>query len=463
MTILPPADEIEPANRAATFEVWDRAFEEKLGELYDPDTFTGLQHRGPSAGTVRVGKNNVGTGKVVMGRHDPARELLTPRRIVRLVEHQLDDYDTGTRTDKDRGAFIVEGSDDIVLRDGFAGGDETVTTTGAGVLDVLNNAVVAPYAQIDPTTGELSIPIGDTRQWSWDSPNATAALLAMFSGTIHVQIPTTTTPWDLRPIAWNNPYDSWIWYLPDAATHPAATAYFRYDHTITDEGDYVWYMSGDDDLDARLNGYQVLLERASPPSEVNKGTYRAGVHLKPGTYTFAVKIRNLTAAGTGGFLSGLWPAIANTGLAGDPLWLTGDPTIGNPYLVPFLVVGNPTQVPGFTPGAIGVQLIDEPKARDARLLEGVTRTFSATHDSFGNPWGFWISAFQRQIGSGVGDAFLALADLYVDVWATRKAGIEINMGPKGSAGSSGVTYSAVAPGQDPMLASLRSLSRSGRF
>ena len=81
-------------------------------------TFTDELHRGPSAGTVRVGKNNVGTGKVVMGRHDPARSLLTPRRIVRLVEHQLDDYDAGTRTDKDRGAFIVEGSDDIVLRDG---------------------------------------------------------------------------------------------------------------------------------------------------------------------------------------------------------------------------------------------------------------------------------------------------------------------------------------------------------
>lgn len=463
MTVLPPGDEIEAGNRAATFEVWDRSFTTKIGELYDPDTWTGDKHKGPSAGTIRVGKNNVGTGKVVIGRHDPARALLTPRRIVRLVEHQLTDYNTSARTVRDRGSFIVGNSDDVILRDGFSGGDETMSITGSGVLDVLNNAIVAPWAQIDPGTGELSIPFGDTRQWSWDSPSPTNELLAMFTGTIYTQVPSTTLPWDVRPVAWNNPYDSWIWYLPDADTHPAGTAYFRYQHTITLEGDYVWYMSGDDDLDARLNGYQVLLERANPPSQVSKGTYRAGLHLKPGVYTFAVKVRNLTAAGTGGFLSGLWPAIANTGLAGDPLWLTGDPGLGNPYIANFIVVGNPAQVPGFTPGAIGVQLIDEPKARDARLLEGVTRTFTATHDSFGNPWAFWISSFQRQIGSGVGDAFLALADLYVDVWATRKAGIEINMVPKGAAGASGVTYSAVTAGQDPNDAALRSMSKAGRF
>jgi hypothetical protein len=123
---------------------------------------------------------------------------------------------------------------------------------------------------------------------------------------------------------------------------------------------------------------------------------------------------------------------------GDPILVSGDPGLGNPWIGAWYAKEYPVDAPGFTAGEIVRILVDEAKARGA--LSGVTLNFTDSVDSAGRGWEN-IAEFSTPIGSTILDVLLALSTTWVDLQMSL-AGLQLNMysKPGGGAGSaSGIT------------------------
>lgn len=78
-------------------------------------------------------------------------------------------------------------------------------------------------------------------------------------------------------------------------------------------------------------------------------------------------------------------------------------------------MGYPTSPPGWNPGEVITKLLDEAQARGVMFPTLMTKTYTATTDSRGNPWAD-VDEWVLKIGSSMADLVKKIEELYADIW-----------------------------------------------
>lgn len=308
----------------------------------------------------------------------------------------------------DRIEFQLDGAVDFVgiveeiVSAKVAEGDEArqlTTFSGRSILAELDFAAVDPARPFRTfTSGPLdgltvgAYPFDDVRYWNWASPSLDRTAWTSAVQFVQAkQFPPLAGPFgfDGAPEAW--PYPNSYWICPRAidgdGSHPVgvwyATSTFTTDSTTFDVD--VWGAAApDDSLELWLDGEPIIITDHNEESST-KPT-RARVGISPGTHRLVAKVTHLYG-GTGD-ITGLICAVFRhkaTDLRGDGAGYLEAPLTSTSSS--WKVADYPSTAPGFTPGAIVNEILDENQtvgiAADWECA--ATDTLDALGDAWGDP------------------------------------------------------------------------------
>lgn len=193
---------------------------------------------------------------------------------------------------------------------------------------------------------------------------------------------------DLLPDDWPIAATDAKWISASGATSETESKFFRAWITITGTAKRLvrFWFSSDESATLWCAGERVAVTNSVEIGK--KSVADQTMVLYPGTY--AVGVFTATHFSKGG--DGIDPVIVAAAIVndeGDPSsWVLKSTASGGAWKACRRDNEPPNDYPpGPTPGAALIDILDEAKARDCSGWAGVTYGFSATHDSYGVPWG----------------------------------------------------------------------------
>ena len=233
------------------------------------------------------------------------------------------------------------------------------------------------------------------------------------------------------PNGWPVPEAWWIWGQADST--PLGKCFFRKTFSVSSETSVAIIASADNYFTLYLDGSPVLGD-----DEVLgewKDYRRIDVNLKTGVHT--IGIIGVNAPFNNG-VTGLNPAAVLAAVVP----LDGDGELVLPPIVQtsstWKTLAYPDPEPGWTPGQIMIDAIEEAKARGA--IPDFEYDFTAENDSLGNSWPF-VPGFSVAVGQSLLNMLKALAEEgWVD-WRVKPGGKLLQMFNQGAvATETGPTY-----------------------
>lgn len=296
-------------------------------------------------------------------------------------------------------------------------GAMTIEVKGPGLLSRLGDGIITPWNGADG-----ALPQTNTRLHNWASPGIDPA---WFGDTLYTQTRDDLLWGGTLPVAWPDPYSAWIWGAEDATEHAAGVNIFDRSFTLADDALVAFYLSMDDAADVAVDGV-LLLEEDFDLDDLSNWwwTWRAVVRLSAGTHVFRAKVTNAAATGPGAFRASAWTVDEAGGII-DLIFVSGTPNdepVGD-----WRCAAYPDPMPGFTAGRMVRQWVEEAQARGA--CAGVTRSFTDTHDSAGNPWPI-IPEWATKVGTKIDKALQELSAAWVEFDIGLTDGIRLDMWDK---------------------------------
>lgn len=232
--------------------------------------------------------NEIGGGSLIHHKDKPGGDLLVGGRI---VQAQLWDIDTEAYAN----AYLWRIEDNPKVTISPTTGERLINAAGRGVAQDFETV------QVDPFGGPEQIPWGDIRSFGWQAPELTDSAAPWGAPNVRsIQaLKTGLPPYGLggKPYGWPNPLSPWLWgQAPVGGADPVGFSYFRYRFTLNREVDVTFYVTADDLFVAALNDVDIIDFQADK-GDAGGATYWRKHRLKPGEYTFAVRVENLERPG----------------------------------------------------------------------------------------------------------------------------------------------------------------------
>ena len=393
--------------------------------------------------------NEVGFGRFSLPLDDPLADDITTSSEIRCYLYGVLAF-----------TFIVETAP---TRDAISPGEEAaqqIDVSGRGRVSLSDRAQVLPVKGVsDPLVPQhrlfsfASPDFPNASDWGFASvglpqgeidPNR--AQFIEYTTVLRFEDDITETLLAAAPIGWQIPQAFWIWGTDD--TTPEGFNYFRRTVKLTSEWNIRIAATGDNLYTLYMDGLPLIGDDQN--SQCWTEHKQVSMTLPPGTYTFAAAVENLPWPpefyNPSGFLFALYPVDAN----GDtiPIGVDGVAQFfarsdGGWRALPY-----PSQQPGWTPGQIVRQLIDEAIARGT--LTSFTVDFTDEADSNGNQWngsldaGSFIPGFSVPIGASVLDALDSLVDAGWVEYRVKPGGKVLQLFNPDTAPTSAATYSQSA-------------------
>lgn len=304
------------------------------------------------------------------------------------------------------GAFLIgDKSSTLVDVDGAPGYD----VAGEGLKFWFDDTEVRPYGGLQALSQTERYFNFASEQGSWYKPA------------------DWITPFDLGQIgtgAWGMPEKwpeqaknaRWIWASAYASPMPFEPCYFRYSITLAAAGRYAIYSVADDIFELYVDGQK--LQSSDLKDTAYRQANRVEVTLTAGAHVIAYKAQN--NANFGG------PAV----LANAVLLINADNTetlVGNSQTSNWKALPYPAAAPGWTPGEILITLMNEAQARGVLFPTYLTKTFTATLDSYGVAWPQAID-WSFKVGESLLSVIEKMEESMVDIWIDP-ANLNLNMVP----------------------------------
>lgn len=397
---------------------------------------------------------DIGGGSFVMHADAPGAVEVVGGRIVQTQVWNEDDEEW-----KDAYQWRIEDTPKGVVKPNE--GQRLIRPAGRGVAQDWEMCLVDPYGGVE------AVPWSDVRSFGWQAPEM------LDNGTGDepwtspnlrsvIALPTALPPYGLagKPYGFPNPLAPWLWGIAPTGGHDAVGFnYFRYRFTLNAELDVTFYVTADDLFVAALNDVDIIDFQADK-GDAAGSTYWRKLHLKPGDYTFAVRVENLDRPGIAENC-GLMVACATYQISPTPTqWNTmdtqrflfttagwsavlgnGDPDerIGHGHVNGWRARAYPAQAPGMTPGSIINYLFIEAKRRGE--LRGWGHTFTDLLDSSGTPWPEFVREFQCRVGTSYVEVLKQLEEQGYINWAVDPGSLALHMWAQGhDHGASGAVF-----------------------
>jgi hypothetical protein len=337
--------------------------------------------------------SEVGTWSLDLLARDTEAAYLLPDRIVRFELDGVVRYG-GVIAQPDRKS--IDQAEEV---------GELLNVTGAGLLAVLDRAIVYPELGV----GRLS---SSQRYFTFaasafDDSAWTAAVQIKRQGdtTVAQWVGSTGAP---SPDGWPDPNAWWIWSRAQTGAtppQPVGASYFRKSFTLAAQTPVSIYITADDGYELYLDGDLVNSELAA---FMWANTTRIDVLLSAGTHELAIAGTNIDRPSTestnvAGILCSVMQATQGGDSVGSVIVHTDSSWKCSDY---------PTTAPTMTAGTILKTLIDEAQARGA--LTGLSYDFTGSHDSAGNAWTVAVDV-NYQVGMSYLDVVRNLAGVAIDV------------------------------------------------
>jgi hypothetical protein len=360
--------------------------------------------------------NGPGRGQVSLSLSDAGSAELLPGRYVNVLV-------AGTV----RFTFKIEGNPEYKVIEQGEEHDQIIIVSGRGWACVFDEAITFPEFNLRfvlETTWRLfsfASPLFPNAG-SWPLAHevheylegvATAACYSHIQGApdglaypAPIGFPWSTDPYNLVGGTPTSNYVETFWIRPDASVMPNfdSTGFYFFRTTITTSGTTpcTFTCTGDNYFTLFLEGVPILGEARGANTDhlMWQGWKEQMIWLPSGTFTVAAVVYNISFADIGDGTPWYTPPCPAEGFAGGPvLENTGGLLMaayidGHSVTAPTHILssdGNwdsyydPTTWPGWTPGQIIQQLIDEAVARGAMTVYN-SNTFDAADDSNSDPW-----------------------------------------------------------------------------
>lgn len=397
---------------------------------------------------------DIGGGSFVAHLNSPGASELVGGRIIQTQVWNDDDGEW-----KDAFQWRIEDNPKGTVKP--TEGERVMRPAGRGVAQDLEMCLVDPYG------GVGAVPWSDIRSFGWQAPemldNGTGdePWIAPHLRSV-VANPFALPPYGLagKPYGWPNPLAPWLWGIAPTGGHDAVGFnYFRYRFTLNTELDVTFYVTADDLFVAALNDVDII-DFQQDEGDAAGTTYWRKLHLKPGDYTFAVRVENLERPGIAENC-GLMVACATYQISPTPTqWNTmdtqrflfttagwsavlgnGDPDerIGHGHANGWRSRAYPEQAPGMTPGSIMLYLFIEAQRRGE--LRGWTIDFGDLLDSSGAAWPEFVREFQCRVGTSYVEVLKQLEEQGYINWAVDRGSLTLRMWAQGhDHGPSGAVF-----------------------
>lgn len=317
------------------------------------------------------------------------------------------------------GAFVIQNESATQL-DTNDGQDIQNSYTGEGLRTWFNDAVVYPETGLTATASDdryfnFAAHLGDWLDTSiWTTPVVNAYY--------HATGPATyAAPWDGSPTDWPTQASSakWVWNAAFSRTAtPIGDVYFRREFDTTAASSSIdLYVTADDYFSVYLDSQ--LVSATDTTSGNYHNTYKVTVQLPPGHHVLGIKASNV--GGPASLLAAMfYSPDAASGTFGSLILQTGD--------TGWICRGYPFFPPGWTVGAVLLQLLSEAQSRGVLFPSFLTPTFTSAVDSYRN---LWRSQYELNfsVGSSYADVVAQLESLGYEVWIDPDT-FELNAAPK---------------------------------
>ena len=331
----------------------------------DPDNFLGvLPVRFQPQFMNQLKSTGSGSFFIPLERAQKNWELLEYRNMVKIV---IDDLIVG--------GFLVGKQKATTITVGEKA-QEVIEVIGEGIKILLDDATVSPSTGLQPNSG-------DTRAFNFASERGAWYNEANWNDVFQLSLAyETSSPWGQYPTDFPpNTGAYWIWGTPYSFIMPLQACYFRYEFNITNPGSYAVYAAGDNFLTIWLDGELLASQEESSLDAWHKAT-KLSLDLSIGDHVLAFTVANGTPNGeyAGHNPSALLMALVrNDGDAETVIDRSRTHAQWQAYI-------NPPQAPGWAAGEVLLKLFDEAADRGVLFPQWFTPSFTATHDSDGNPW-----------------------------------------------------------------------------
>ena len=248
---------------------------------------------------------------------------------------------------------------------------EMIEVIGEGCKIWLDDATVKPETGLDPLSGDTRSFNFSSMQSDWYNP------AAWINPTIVGSAHDAASPWGIYPKTFpSNSGAKWIWVEPFNTDAGKATCYFRFTYNVTIPGQYCIYAACDNYISIWVDGELLATSDEKDMTSWHEAT-KVIVPLTVGTHVIAFTGRNETHPGFNP--AGLIMALMRW--EGDTEYHVAASGSGSWKCLPY-----PATAPGWTPGNVLLQLLNEAEARGVLFPSWFTPTFTSVLDSNGVAW-----------------------------------------------------------------------------
>lgn len=296
------------------------------------------------------------------------------------------------------GGFIIQNKKTVIVGEGEAK-DEVWEISGEGFRAGAKDAQVRPAGGVKATSKESRFFNFSTEQGTWYNSSEWVTPQNIWKWN------EAGSWWGTGPADWPDaPGAYWIGALGRGVyDHPIATQYFRHEFTAAAAGAYSFFFSADDMADVFVDGEQLFTS-----SNTWQQTNRIDFDLTAGAHVIGVAVTN-SPIGRGP--SSLIGALFRVG---DPLVPSSAQLLNTTSSSSWKVSPFPSEAPGWRPGDVLIQLINEAKARGVRWAQNVVPTFTAALDSAGEPWE--KMAWEFPLGANLSEVIEQMEELACDIY-----------------------------------------------
>lgn len=340
-----------------------------------------------------LGAGAVGGGSFMIPMNDPKilqdPSLIQSRNVIKM---RVDGVVVG--------GFIITGRKSTTIGSGETA-EAVYEISGEGFKSWFDDAEVRPFGDLRPTSN-------DTRNFSFASERG------VWYNDADWKSPQSVGQVHKLPIYGENPDKwpekstaQWIWGTAFPVSAAPGFNYFRYEFTTSvDDESFVIYAAGDDSLTVYVDGEEVAV--STPDGVAYTEATRIELKLSSGSHVIAAVVENyvVTTANPGGLLMSIYKVDQN-----QKEILFGQTGQG----IGWKVLAYPETVPGWSAAAVLVKLMDEAKARGVLFPTWMSRTFSNTVDSNGNPWQDslpWLFG----VGESLASVIQKMEEVVLNIW-----------------------------------------------
>jgi len=297
---------------------------------------------------------------------------------------------------KEIGIWLIRGNDSETITEGELT-SEVYNVNGPSALEGwLDDATVRPYGSFTRYSADKRYFNFATERGDWYDPSQW--LPALWAGDWGYD------PWGNLPDKWPSDHAAkWIWataYESPFQAAPGSVSIFRHEFTTNDDGGtWVFYLGGDDFMEAWVDGVKIvdtdfLKISFAEPTKVE-------LQLPKGDHVLTARITNgMNATGNpGGLMAAIYHKVNDV----EQLyrWTGRGPADGGTWWSYYIAPGSNRMLPTWTPGAIMLKLIDEAKARGVRSMSWMKPTFTSTRDSDGVLWPVTDQPWEFEVGESL--------------------------------------------------------------